>query len=188
MKDKMNNLIEKLWDIIYQGAQVYSYDKSHIKYNRESKSTFENVFVDLYEKIARDYMQEMEEPLDRHKVAAITMISVIKAKVLECNKIEEDDVFLGNYILATDSGLTYMLGEMNKRLDEKKGKEVKGYVFPEAMACETIYYKIFYRNLYFADSNNEWGLNPLDIAERLFLLEYITLEKNGIDPSILKEY
>lgn len=29
---------------------------------------------------------------------------------------------------------------------------------------------------------------PLDMAESSFLLKYMTLNKNGIDPEILKEY
>lgn len=188
MEEKLETLLDKMWNVIEQGVQLFISEDNKIKYNRDSKRIFKDTFVNLYKKIVENYMENTEEPLDRHKVAAITIVSIIKADVLICSKIEANNVFLGNYILATDSALTYMIEEMNKRLYHKGERVLNGYVFPEAMACETDYYKIFYRNLYFADSDVDWRLNPLDIAERLFLLEYITLEKNGIDPSVLKEY
>lgn len=188
MEERLVSLIEKVWDVIWQGTQAVISDNHQVKYNKESEKDFRKTFVSVYEKIAENYMTNKNEPLDRHKVAAITIVSIIRAKVLVCDKVRETDVFMGNYMLATDVALTYMLSEMNKRLIGKGEKALFGYVFPEAMACETDYYKIFYRNLYFADCDEEWELNPLDIAERLFLLEYITLEKNNIEPSVLKEY
>lgn len=188
MINDIRNLSAKIWDLIYQGVEAITFGNEQIKYNKESKELFHNTFVKMYENLANEYMADADEPLDRHKVAAITIVSAIKANVITSNKNDEGIIFWGNYTLATDSAFVYMLSEMNKRLSEKGEKQVTGYFFPHAMACETDYYKIFYRNLYFANNNDEWGLNPLDIAERLFLLEYMTLEKNGIDPNILKEY
>lgn len=42
------------------------------------------------------------------------------------------------------------------------------------------------RNLYYAKT--DYKLNPLDLADRLFLVEYIALMKEGIDPDTLKDY
>ncbi len=188
MIDRLDNLIKKIWDVINQGAEAITFSNPSVKYNKNSQEAFGKHFTDMYEYLTAKYMMDADEPLDRHKVAAITIISVIRSSVITCSKVEKENMFWGNYILATDSALVYMLSEMNKRLKSKNKKEISSYFFPKAMACETDYYKIFYRNLYFADENSKWGLNPLDIAERLFLIEYITLEKNEIDPSILREY
>lgn len=45
---------------------------------------------------------------------------------------------------------------------------------------------IMCRNLYYAKT--DFTLNPLDLADRLFLVEYIALTKDGINPDILKDY
>ena len=187
----MEKLVCRIWDNVEAGANVMKMNDKSIELQglQKKKKTFETEFMNLYEKINEKYMLEDTESLDRHKVAAIIMISIIKSEILSVrDKESQNKTFLGNYILATDCGFSYMLKELNIKLGELEQKEIKKFFFPEAMACETNYYRIFYRNLYFADSDEDWGLNPLDIAERLFLLEYVTLEKNDIDPSILKEY
>lgn len=188
MRENLEKLTAKIWDMISQGIRIMEMGCDTVIHNRNSKERFEKTFEELYIYIADEYMQCPDEPLDRHKVAAITMISVINADVVVSSQKNQDDIFFGNYTLATDSGLQYMLSEMNKRLADKGLEQVEGYCFPVAMACETDYYRIFYRNLYFAHNNKKWNLNPLDIAERLFLIEYMTLEDKGIDPRILKEY
>lgn len=187
----MDKLLSRIWDSVVTGANVMHIADNTLKVEdkRKAKKSFEDEFLRLYKKICSEYMLEDTEALDRHKVAAISMISIIKCNMLKGeNADSHNKKFMGNYILATDCGFAYMLKELNKKLQDLGQKKIEKIFFPEAMACETNYYRIFYRNLYFANNEEAWGLNPLDIAERLFLLEYMTLEKNGIDPSILKEY
>ena len=188
MQNNLDNLINKLWNCIYQGAQIIESNNEYVTYNKKSKDIFKQMFKQLYTYIVNNYMEDDKEALDRHKVAAISIIATINAEVILSNKDDENEIFFGNYTLGIDCAFQYMLSELNKRLEEKGEKHIEGYFFPEAMACETNYYRIFYRNLYFANDNKQWGLNPLDIAERLFLIEYMTLEKKEIDPKILKEY
>mgnify|MGYP006868100695 FL=1 len=45
---------------------------------------------------------------------------------------------------------------------------------------------IICRNLYYAKT--DYKLNPLDLADRLFLVEYFALSSEGIVPDILKDY
>ena len=52
---------------------------------------------------------------------------------------------------------------------------------PNAISCNTSFEDIMIRNLVYAEDNPKWGLNPLAIAENLFLLEYITIIQKGID-------
>lgn len=77
----------------------------------------------------------------------------------------------------------------NKYKDFKKTfktnyEEIKE--LPNAQSCGTPYMEIMCRNLYYA--KNDYKLNPLDLADRLFLVEYIALTKEGIAPDILKDY
>ena len=183
---KLKPMIDKLWQLALDGARAMQIRDDNIKIN-ESKSEFSSTFEVLYNTISNKYMQSPSEALDRHKIASIFMVSIIKSNMLE-EKKKSNLIFLGNYILATDCGLLYMMFELNKRLLEKNKEVLNKYVFPSAMSCETDYYRIFYRNLFYSDNNSEWKLNPLDIAERLFLLEYITLEKNGINQNVLREF
>ncbi len=187
----MDTLISRVWDSVYAGAQLMHNNDGNLKINtsKSYQEAFEKNFMELYEGIQKNYMKNCDEPLDRHKVAAIVMISIIKCNILEVeNNSNTEKTFMGNYILATNCGLAYMLTELNRKLENLEKDKIKKFFYPQAMACETDYYRIFYRNLYFTHTNKAWGLNPLDIAERLFLLEYMTLEKNNIEPSILKEY
>lgn len=187
----MEKLVSRIWGNVVAGVNFMCLNDKSLNHKdlQTQEPIFENEFMALYRKIVSNYMLEGTETLDRHKVAAIIMCSVIKSDLLEAEQGgHASKIFLGNYILATDCGFAYLLKELNMKLNECNIMEIKKFFFPKALACETIYYRIFYRNLYFADNSEDWHLNPLDIAERLFLLEYMTLEKSGIDPNILKEY
>ena len=181
----MTPLIEKTWEIINIASKYICEADKDIKADDTKKEIYATQFRSLYELVSK-YMKETNTPLDRHKVAAIIMISTIKAEVLSTSNNE--DIFIGNYVLAAEVGLSYMLSELNEALEDKELPAIDKFFFPEAISCETKYIHIFYRNLYFADNGQGWGLNPLDLAERLFLLEYLTLDKNGIAPNLLKTY
>ncbi len=89
--------------------------------------------------------------------------------------------------MAMRVAIDYMIASLNRKLKEKgKSIEVNGITYPVALSCKTPYFEICCRSLYYA--RKHYMLNELDIADRLFLLEYITLKDIGINPSILKEY
>lgn len=178
---------QHLWKTIEDGMEVMRAKDSQIVIKRDGKKVFENFFQEMYQEIKERYMDAETETLDRHKVAAILIIAVIKADILK-SVSQESRTFVGNYILASDSAFSYMLSELNRELEKKGQGKIAGYVFPEAFACRTDYYRIFYRNLYYIGQNKAWTFNPLDLSERLFLLEYLTLKENNIDTAVLKEY
>lgn len=186
----MKPLTNEIWDIVKIGADAMCAEDSKIRFKESQKHVFENSCKKIYDDIL-EYMEDKKNPLDRHKMTAIFIISVIKAEVLETTNKDEDAVFVGNYVLASEVGFSYMRKALNEKLEEKlegKTEPIQEFYFPQANSCSTDYFRIFYRNLYFANTNSEWNLNPLDIAERLFLIEYLTLEHNQIQPDILKEY
>ena len=185
--DATTTAVWKLLDITIKNMRN---SDSRIHLNAMAKSKFKSNFESLIQNIKDEYMDDTVKNLDRHKCSAIIIVSILKSQAITYNgKLDEGVIFIGQYIAATSVGFTYMQSCLNSLLKEKgESKVIDKLCFPTPMSCETPYFDVFCRNLYYADNNNEWGLNPLDIADRLFLLEYYTLIKNDIDPSILNEY
>lgn len=181
----MRPLIDEIWSLVNIGFKSVSND--NIKLNQDAYNVFFEEFESCYRDILTQYMSSDVKSLDRHKVAAIIIISLLKANPLEIVNLPEEKIFLGNENLAFQIGLSYMQHELNKILSEKGiQRKIAQYKMPEAIACETYYIDIVCRNLYFTKMRNDWGFNPLDLSERLFLIEYITLISEGIEPKKLK--
>lgn len=179
-------LIETLWKLTEAGADYLSDKEADVVFDRHKKERFEQRFSDMYFHIKRDYMDYATTCLDRHKIAAIYIIAFLEAGLIRSKSNEER--FIGAYSLALDCALSYMLKELNKQRKAKGKEEINEYFFPEAIFCKTSYYKIMYRNLYYTDKDKEWKLNPLELSERLFLIEYITLREHGIEVKDIREY
>ncbi len=180
----MRQSIEKTWKLL----EVTVEQMPEMGVCESAFSEYDRVYRKMYKNIQERYMKDSSENLDRHKEAAIAIISIIKANaIVYKGEIKEGQIFIGSYMTAASVGVTLMIQRLNSLLAEKNLKTINRLWYPDALACDTSYFSIFYRNLYFSNNNEEWGLNPLDIAERLFILEYVTLEKNGIDPHVLKE-
>jgi hypothetical protein len=131
-------------------------------------------------------MREGTDNLCRHKVAAVAIKSIVDAQLIYMENIPGDCIFIGLYRVAVNIGLSYMINRLNCHLAELKvGKVIERCTMPIAFSCDTPYIEIFARNLYYTKENNQ-DINVLDVADRLFLLEYITLQDNGIDPELLR--
>lgn len=181
----MKPLINEIWNLVKAGSK--SILNKQIYFD-DVFDEFSNEFKRSYDDILRNYMDNSVIALDRHKVAAIIIISLIKAEPLKIRNLSDDMIFLGNENLAFQIGLSYMQHELNKTLLEKGvNRKIVQYKMPEAMACETYYIDIVCRNLYYSKVREDWGLNPLDLSERLFLIEYLTLINEGIEPLRLRE-
>lgn len=173
----MRALLESAWENVrITSACFEKYD--NINFDESKKKDFET-HVKRLEKQVRMYMRESSQDLDRHKMAAILIIAIVKAAPFSETQ-ETSKKFMGNYVVATEIGLSYMLQMLNNVLYKVGEAPLDSYVFPKSWTCTNDYFRVFYRNLYFSNSNQEWGLNPLDIADKLFLLEYITLKEKGI--------
>ena len=181
LDNKLNKMAKDFWSLIEKCATVYR-NNELVKFQNNFEQ-FTHSYVEQYKYILDNYMKDKKESLDRHKVAAIIIIAIIETEILKPKTPDEN--FTGNYALAVDVALNYMLDEINEIFKKNDTQQIEGYIFPKATTCKTEYYKIFYRNLYYIDKNRKWTLNPLDVAERLFLLEYITLLENKIDPNTI---
>lgn len=184
----MKQLIEPIWDLTRNVAAIVEKEMPEVGWEENTFERFNTSFRDLYHFIQDKYMSKDVDELDRHKVAAIIVTSLIKASPLVVRKAPENDMlFLGNHYIALQIALAYMLNLLNQELRDRDLPEVDKYMLPEAFSCETNYMDIMARNLYFSENNPAWNINPLDWAERFFLLEYITLKERGIDMRRLKE-
>ena len=151
------------------------------------------IFVEYFDKYVdniRDKVMRSDViELDSHKMAAVIICSVIKADALSVSAYgykADDKVFDGNEKVAVKVGLSYMAAVLKKIMkgtqEENKFTE---YIMPRALMCETDYETIICRNLYYAKTY--YDLNPIDLANTLFLLEQFTLLKLNVDLEILRK-
>ena len=180
----MTKTIKYVWNVLNGAIKTIDDDdkKKNLTISCKNFNFFKKTFNDLYNKILVDYMEESVDNLDRHKVAAVIIISILKTIDIEYDNLPETNVFWGKQTVAVNIGLNYMCGELNKILAENGWDgEIERFDMPNAISCNTSFEDIMIRNLVYAEDNPKWGLNPLAIAENLFLLEYITIIQKGID-------
>lgn len=182
--NNIDDALEYVWRELKDCYDYYhGYDKKLVF--TDDKNAFFTKFREIYDDIKDKYMRKDVIELDRHKVVAAQITTCIETNLIT-RDVKKGDVFLGLYMIALEVGLNWMLIGLNDAL-ARVGvhKEIVEYTMPEAFACSTKYFEVFSRNLYYSHVKGK-GLNPLDISEKLFLLEYITLLRNGIDPKVLK--
>lgn len=183
----MKQTIERTWELLENTVDQLSKQTAGIVLNKDSYKKFDDNFRQAYKEIKEHYMDNNVKNLDRHKVASIIIVSILKSDaIVYQGKNEQNKEFFGQYLIATSVGITFMQNQLNTILVEKNEQPIKKLWFPDPLSCDTPYFEILCRNLYFSNNNSNWGLNPLEIAEKLFLLEYVTLEKCGIDPHVFK--
>ena len=188
--NSMQPLLSEIWKLVKLG--VNSEVDMGISFHEERFNVFASCFEKNYKNILNHYMSSDVKALDRHKVTAILIISLIETEPLEIANLPPNKIFLGNENLALQIGLSYMQHELNDVMQEKGIKrKIAQYNMPMPISCNTSYIDVMGRNLYFSKSvdewGDEWGLNPLELAERLFLIEYITLMCEGINPYELRD-
>lgn len=165
--------LETLWNEMIKEAERSSKIDENIILNKERKLVFQEIFEEIYNKIKCQHMKDEVVFLDRHKVAAIIICSVIKTKIFECRIINENEVFLGNYCLALSAGLSYLQYELNQMLQEKGKLPIEKIIFPDVMYGKLSYKENLINMLYISDLED--SLNVLGLANIMFLLEQINL-------------
>ena len=185
----MKQAIEKSWKLLKDITEAVQQNTEGIVFDKTKEKEFDSYFREQVNYIRTKYMKDDKKDLDRHKIASIIIVSAIKAKVIryEGKLKEADEEFFGQYLIAVSAGISYLQDRLNDKLIDKGQRTIDKIYMPEALSCDTPYFEIMCRNLYYAENHEGWGINPLEIAEKFFLLEYFTLEKNGIDPKILKD-
>ena len=184
----MRELAKAFWNALNDTVKYHSNKDKYLHFDESRRDFFLDESEKLYNTIKDHYMDNSKVTvLDRHKVAAVCIIESIKSNAVQYRgNIDEDHRFLGPQMFATEVAFAWMLGQLNECL-KKAGLaiQLKTLYMPEAFVCDTPYFEIFSRNLFFSPDFCNGGYNPLDIAEKLYLLEYITLLKNNVDPTML---
>lgn len=170
--------LQTLWDELLKQAEIVRAQDENIIINKDRSLVFQKNFEEFYDTIKDQNMTKEVVFLDRHKVASIIICAVIKTKVLEYKILEENKVFLGNYHLALSAGLSYLQYELNQILKESGKLPINRFTFPNALYGDKSYKDNLICKLCFSYEKN--GLNVLDLADIMFLLEYINLLQNGI--------
>lgn len=184
----MKEIVIAAWSVLDIAVTQARSKDENVVLNEDAKDEFGRLFKEKYEFVKKTFMKKSVKYLDRHKVASIIIAAAVEADVVVYkSKVPEGNAFIGKYLIPTSAGLSYMQKRLNEILTEKGQETIKEYHFPVAFSCMTPYLLIFARNLYFTNELTDWKINLLDMSENLFLLEYVTLIKNGLDPSILIE-
>ena len=190
MCDNMS-LTDSVWDALYHGFKEIQMKYPELKFNSDKKGKFNQLYEKTYNEIIEKYITKKTQTLDAHKQAAIIIVCCLKLKVIDvsmCSKHSDNaDINLIPQIIAINVGLSYMLECLNRILKSKHiYKHIERYYLPIAFACDTPYEKVMCRLLANEQNSGDLTLVILELADRLFLLEYINLLQYKIEPSLLK--
>lgn len=187
-EDTHRGIIDVAWNAIKEGYRACSKHCSGLIFHEEKYGEFARLFEKQYNDVLKRFMKEGTTALDTHKQAAILTISCLEANVIEHELNNPDQISIAPQLIAVNVALSYMKDCINDVIKRKGfGKHIDKYYFPVAIACETPYEQIICRILYHEQNEPDMSFNVLELADRYFLLEYITLLYRGIEPSLLKE-
>lgn len=163
-----------------------------VSLQEQKRDEFIKRFESNYDTIRKQFMTKDTKALDCHKQAAVFIASALEAEVL-VQTSPEDKIALGPYMVLLNVSFSYLANHIDNRI-KTIGKSISKLSLPYALACDTPYFEILCRILYYEDCNIKArkleyckGYNILDWADRFFLLEYITLLQNNIEPLLLKD-
>lgn len=184
----MQGIKKQLWEMFVSVAEEMMENDPDIVFNYAAQQNFSDLFDSLYSDIKKRFMSDSVIYLDRHKVASIIIIALIRTNALGYGKKLENSMFWGNYKLAISIGLSYMINVLNLELRDKNQEKIDKYIMPEVFMDDISYIDVLSRNLYITENQNKSTIDVLNLANILFLLEHITLLKYNISPDVLKHY
>lgn len=181
----MTEAIKFAWDAIKSESMRFREGNSAIEFHEEGYAEFESLFTRHYNDIMNRFMRETEV-LDSHKQAAIITISCLESNAVR-HEVEDGKISIVPQLIAVNVGLSYMNDRLNEMLEERGLGTIERYDMPIAIACETPYIEIICRLLYYEQHEEDMVFNVMELADKYFLLEYISLIQNGIEPALLKQ-
>lgn len=188
----MKETREAIWNaILIESKKIMKDDPSIVMYT-DSEKLFHQNFNYYHSLIIDKFMKLRDKHLDRHKIAAIIICSILKSDILgiACGQESNqtiDDIFLANEKLALNIALSDMYQRLLSECGDGKipyDKIFSDYVFPVPLSCDRDYTEVICRDLYF--SKKYFELDPLSIANFLFLLEAYSFDASNIEININK--
>lgn len=180
----MIDIINSFWNNLKDVTYYYKQQDKYLLFDENQYDNFEATFKNKYNYIKEQFMASNVEYLDRHKVAALLIITSLELDLIKYDKpLGDKKIFLGKEMIITEVAFNWMLKSLNEELNKLHLPNIESYFMPKAFACKTSHFEVFCRNLYY--SGQDGVFNPLLLSENLFLLEYITLIKNNVNPELL---
>lgn len=180
----MNKLVKKISaEVEIQALNFEKKFSEKVKYDRDSLSKMSKYINKNYTFIKETMMKKDVNYLDRHKVSALIMCSIVYARPLIV-LLNDDEVSFANEQLAFSMGMSYLKKWLIETLEDQDNVvaasklKFEKFILPKALSCKTEYSIIMCRDLFYA--NTYYELNPITLANTLFLIEYITLSKLNI--------
>ena len=189
----MRQTVNAAWMVLEQAYNKAKIDNPKLAFDTSAFNKCYSLFKDWRKLLLEKYMKPEVQELDRHKIAAILTISIIESQAITYDEKLEDQIFFGAHLLAVSCGLAYMQNQLNKLLISRNQKPIKKYIMPTPFSCQTNYFEVIARNLYYEENGRDlngnllWRLNPLQLANTYYLVELYTLEHLNIPTDVLKE-
>ena len=181
----MKEIIEYTWQQFKEQYEDFKKNEQNLVFHDENYDVYDELFRNKYQDILNRFMRETTE-LDSHKQAALITICCLEADVIT-HKVAEGTISIIPEIIAVNVGMSYMNDRLNELLNKKRiERRIPQYSLPLAISCETPYMEIICRLLYYNKNEEDMCFNVLELSDRYFLLEYINLIQNGIEPYLLK--
>jgi hypothetical protein len=181
----MKEIIEYTWQQFKEQYEDFKKNEQNLVFHDENYDVYDELFRNKYQDILNRFMRETTE-LDSHKQAALITICCLEADVIT-HKVAEGTISIIPEIIAVNVGMSYMNDRLNELLKKKRiERRIPQYSLPLAISCETPYMEIICRLLYYNKNEEDMCFNVLELSDRYFLLEYINLIQNGIEPYLLK--
>ena len=181
----MTKTVNAFWDAL----QVYCDDLKKkgipIVLHASLKDSYIKNCGNAYDNYKGRYMKSGVENLDRHKNAAILVLEGEALDLITADEKSSEEIFIGQEKILLITAFRYLIREFNnvvERAGDDK-KKVTKFEFPDAFSCNTDYLDVLCRMLY-REKKEVFSKNPdtlltaeMSWAERLFLLEYISIHK-----------
>ncbi len=178
----MKSTIDPFLELIKAYCDVLRSKGFNITFDSEKKGIYRDLVKSHYDIYKSKYMDaSVVENLDRHKIAAILVATGLECDIIK--PVEELDksgkIYIGRQKVLLLGAFDYLLSKLNECLKQKECplQPMKRMLFPLPWSCETDYVDVFARNLYYEEK--EYGkdhINIMELAEKFFLLEYISIQ------------
>lgn len=183
----VGKIAEKIWALTNEFCDQAKNDNAFIRFASENHDAYKERFIELNDMILHKYMKNEVKDLDRHKIAGIAIASLLESDIIQYTGELGENKFFGKYTIAASVAISYMQDNLNNMLQTINRDPVTKIEFPQAFSCDTDCFEVFCRNIQFADENESWNINPLDISEKLFMYEYLTLLENTIPIELIRD-
>lgn len=160
--------LEILWR---ETTNTPTYGGYRIRQNAYSE--FLDEFLLNYNEVKTRYMNNDVLYLDRYKVAAIIIFSMINIKLLDPNRNESDDWVIRSNQIALCAGLSYLQYECNQERIQSRCQPIMRYSFPQVNENTTSYLHTLIKLLFHIDTRK--SSNVLAMAVILLSLEQYNL-------------